>query len=137
MRYLLDTNVLVEGSRATPNASVLRRFAMHGAALHTAAPVLHELHFGVMRMSQGRRRRQLTAYYERLFASSIEVLPYDAEAAQWHASQRARLTADGRTPAFVDGQIAAIAATNALTLVTRNADDFRYFRDLGVENWFE
>jgi tRNA(fMet)-specific endonuclease VapC len=35
-----------------------------------------------------------------------------------------------------DGQIAAIAATNDVTLVTRNAGDFDDFTNLRVENWF-
>jgi tRNA(fMet)-specific endonuclease VapC len=46
------------------------------------------------------------------------------------------LTAQGRTPSYVDGQIAAIAKTNDLTLVTRNTSDFVHFADLRVENWF-
>ena len=52
----------------------------------------------------------------------------DGEAALWHAEERARLTAQGRTPSYVDGQIAAIAKTNDLTLVTRNTSDFVRFR---------
>jgi tRNA(fMet)-specific endonuclease VapC len=42
----------------------------------------------------------------------------------------------GRVPPFVDGQIAAIAAVNGLTLVTRNVRDFRRFAGLPVVNWF-
>jgi tRNA(fMet)-specific endonuclease VapC len=37
---------------------------------------------------------------------------------------------------MVDGQIASIAVTNGLILVTRNADDFEGYRGLDVENWF-
>lgn len=36
----------------------------------------------------------------------------------------------------LDGQIAAIAVVNNLTLVTRNTDDFVDFAGLTVENWF-
>jgi tRNA(fMet)-specific endonuclease VapC len=43
----------------------------------------------------------------------------------------------GQTPAYCDGQIAAIAAVNNLTLVTRNINDFQHFQDLKLENWFE
>jgi tRNA(fMet)-specific endonuclease VapC len=35
----------------------------------------------------------------------------------------------------VDGEIAAIACVNDLTLVTANAKDFTRFKDLDVENW--
>ncbi len=49
--------------------------------------------------------------------------------------ERARLAAHGRTLPFVDGQIAAIAQTNNLVLVTANAADFRDFAGLTIEDW--
>jgi tRNA(fMet)-specific endonuclease VapC len=67
----------------------------------------------------------------------LTILPYDREAALWHAEETARLAAQGRMPPFIDGQIAAIAIVNRLTLVTRNTDDFADFAGLNVENWFE
>jgi predicted nucleic acid-binding protein len=36
---------------------------------------------------------------------------------------------------FVDGQIAAVAATNDLILVTFNPTDYAAFRDLRIEDW--
>ncbi len=41
----------------------------------------------------------------------------------------------GRTPPFVDGQIAAIAHSQGLTLVTANTEDFRYFDELELADW--
>ncbi len=43
----------------------------------------------------------------------------------------------GKTPAFVDGQIAAIAYSNRLILVTNNVADFNDFQHLKIENWFK
>ena len=57
------------------------------------------------------------------------------EAALWHGKQRASLEARGLKPAFADGQIAAIAATQGLVLVTRNTSDFEVFEGLEVLNW--
>ena len=65
----------------------------------------------------------------------LPVLPYDQEAASWHARERARLGKRGRPPSAADGQIAAIASVNDLTLVTANVKDFRRFKDLVVEDW--
>jgi tRNA(fMet)-specific endonuclease VapC len=45
------------------------------------------------------------------------------------------LSARGETPPFADGQIAAIARVNELTLVTFNDADFQRFRGLRVVNW--
>jgi len=63
------------------------------------------------------------------------VLPYDERAANWHAAERARLAGIGLTPPFVDGQIAAIARANDLTLVTANQADYAGFQGLEVVAW--
>ncbi len=65
----------------------------------------------------------------------MAVLPYDQMAAEWHAAERARLGAVGLTPPFVDGQIAAVAHVNDLTLVTANTRDFAHFEGLRIEDW--
>ena len=109
----------------------------HGAhVLHTASVVLHELSYGIHRLPPGRRQDRLNNYLQALLASGLTVLPYDREAALWHGAQRARLEAKGQCPPFADGQIAAIAATQALVLVTRNTADFAAFEDLEVRHWF-
>ena len=79
----------------------------------------------------------IEAYLEDVVWRNLEILPYDEQAAGWHAVERARLTAQGQMPPFVDGQIAAIATVNRLILVTRYAADFLMFGDLEVQNWFE
>jgi tRNA(fMet)-specific endonuclease VapC len=66
---------------------------------------------------------------------SLPILPYDEEAAAWHARERARLAKRGLPPSATDGQIAAIARVNDLVLVTANPKDFRRFQGLKVEDW--
>ena len=100
-----------------------------------AAVVWHELRFGVARLPAGRRREALSAFVAGL-ASRFSVLPYDQGAAEWHAGERARLERAGRSAPFADGQIAAVAVTNDLRLVTRNVADFAEFADLAVESWW-
>ena len=135
LNYLLDSNILSEPTRRHPDGEVRSRLQAYRHEICTAAPILHELRYGVARMSGGARKRQLLRYLEQALLP-LTVLPYDGKAALWHAEERARLTAQGRTPSYVDGQIAAIAKTNDLTLVTRNTSDFVHFADLRVENWF-
>lgn len=133
-RYLLDTNVLSESLRATPDRAVLDRLVGAADVSATAAPVWHELEFGRHRLASSKRRRAINHVIEAM--SGITILPYDAAAARWHAIQRARLTSLGKPPPFVDGQIAAIAAVHDLILVTRNVRDFSGFTGLDVESWF-
>lgn len=103
-------------------------------AITTCAPVWHELDFGRLRLPAGRRRLAIDAALGHL-ERALVVLPYDARAARWHAAERARLEGVGRSPPFVDGQIAAIAATSDLVLVTRNVRDFAPFQGLRIESW--
>ena len=77
----------------------------------------------------------MKAYLEEVILPVLSILPYDLAAAEWHASERARLTRAGKTPPFVDGQIAAIAYVNDLELVTMNLQDFEPFVDLPVTDW--
>lgn len=135
-RFLLDTNVLSEPLRPQPNLNVLRMLREHQDELATATPVWHELLYGCYRLPPSARRAAIEAYLFEVVRPSFSLLPYDDEAARWHAEARARLVALGRAPAFVDGQIAAIAATQQLTLVTHNLKDYGDFMGLTVVDWF-
>ncbi len=100
-----------------------------------ASVVWHEMLFGCFRLPRSTRRSTIEEYLNEVVAPSIPILPYDARAAGWHAAERARLSAIGRTPPFADGQIAAVASVNDLTLVTANLDDYAAFQDIRVEDW--
>jgi tRNA(fMet)-specific endonuclease VapC len=135
LRYLLDTNVISEPLRPTPSKAVLARLHRHQGEIAIASVVWHELQFGVSRLPPGARRHAIERYLEDVVAETVPVLSYDREAAGWHAGERARLVAAGKTPPFADAQTAAIAHVHDLTLVTANAKDFSVFADLRVRNW--
>ena len=135
LRFLLDTNIVSEPLRPRPNSRLLQRLHLHQAEVAVAAVVWHELWFGCQRLPPSAKRTAIEAYLNEVVAVTMPVLPYDERAAEWHAAERARLTAAGKAPAFVDGQIAAIAAINALTLVTLNMPDYREFSELSVTDW--
>ena len=135
-QYLLDTNILSEASSLNGNAQVIAKLNENAQLAATAAVVMHELLYGCYRLPVSRRRTALERYLTGLLSSSMPVLAYAIEAADWHAHERARLSQVGRTPPYVDGQMAAIAAVNQLTLVTRNVADFAAFQNLPLENWF-
>jgi tRNA(fMet)-specific endonuclease VapC len=135
VKFLLDTNVLSEALKPSPDAGVVERLEALRDMVATAAPVWHELQFGYRRLQKSKKRIVVKKYLQEVVRPNIPILAYDAAAAEWHSQQRAYLTAIGQTPSFVDGQIAAIAYTNDLILVTRNRTDFARFQDLAVENW--
>jgi tRNA(fMet)-specific endonuclease VapC len=137
VKYLLDTNILSEMSKDKPDAKVIAKINEYGDSCVTAALVIHEINYGVRKLPKGKFRDNLQIFLQQLEVYQFQVLPYDNDAALYHASERARLVAKGLTPAFADGQIAAISATNNLTLVTRNISDFENFDGLSLENWFD
>ena len=137
MRYLLDTNVISEPTRPNPSQLLLDRLAQAFDESAMCAVSLHELRYGIERLPSGKKRNEIEAYIMGIISIKIPTLPYDTEAARWHAIQRARLIARGRTPTSADGQIAAIAATNNLILVTRNTKDFEGYEGLKLQNWWE
>ena len=134
-RYLLDTDVVSEPTRPAPSAEVLRWLERHEGESAIAAPVWHELRFGCERLPRSRRRDSIESYLVEVVLASLPILDYDRRAAEWHARERARLAKAGQPPPFVDGQIAAIARVNDLTLVTLNQRDFGWFEGLRVERW--
>jgi tRNA(fMet)-specific endonuclease VapC len=136
-RYLLDTNIISEPLRPEPDSKILEGLRRHQERLFTASVVWHGLLFGCHRLPDSRRRTAIEEYLHTVVARSMEILPYDQRAARWHASERARLAVAGRTPPFADGQIAAVARTNDLVLVTLNRTDYAGFEDLRVEDWRE
>ncbi len=135
MKYLLDTNVLSEVVKTTPDKSVMKMLEKHQHEIVTAAPVWHELQFGCQRLPRSRKREVISLFLNDIVKRTMLILPYDDMAAEWHARARARLSSKGATPSFVDGQIAAIAGVNGLILVTRNIDDFKSFLRLKIKNW--
>jgi tRNA(fMet)-specific endonuclease VapC len=135
LKYLLDTNVVSEPLRSNPAAAILRRLRRHEGETAIAATVWHELQFGCARLPRSRRKAAIERYLEEVVLASFPILDYGRAAAEWHAVERARLEAAGKTPPFVDGQIAAIASVNDLVLVTSNKSDFRGFRGLRVQSW--
>ena len=135
LRFLLDTNVVSEPLRPEPAAGIMRRLRDPEGEMAIPSLVWHELRYGCARLPRSRRREAIEHYIEDVVAVSFPVLEYDRDAADWHALERARLEAAGKTPPFVDGQIAGIARVNDLILVTSNKADFRAFKGLRVRSW--
>lgn len=136
MVFLLDTNIFSEPLKPEPNRKVMSRLTSRRFDWCTSATAWEEFTLGVRMLQPSARRAQLEAYRQSLLSAGLEVAPFDEPAADWMASERARLLKKGSTPAYRDAQIAAVAGSRDLVLVTRNVDDFKGFRGLKIQNWF-
>jgi len=137
MRFLLDTNVLSEPARIKPNQKVMESLAKYDGQYTTSVIVWHELQYGCALLAESKRKKELQNYLSILKSNGLVILPYDHRAAEWFAEQRARLKEQGKVVSYADGEIAAIAAVNDLTLVTCNTRDFKEYRNLGLADWFD
>jgi toxin FitB len=127
LSYLLDTNVLSELRRKTPNAGVVAWFAQRPAStLFLSVLTLGELRKGIDSMATADRRLALLDWLEADLPNFFtgRILLIDAAVAdRW-----GRLLAVVRRPVpAIDSLLAATAAHHGLSMVTRNVRDFAYF----------
>ena len=136
LSFVLDTHIISELMRPQPHPGVLQRYLDHQAQMALPAPAWHEVNYRCLRLPAGKRRTALQDFLNQV-AGKLPKLAYDAAAALVHAQLRAEASAKRRVLPKLDAQIAAIAITQGLTLVTRNTRDFEGLAGLRLASWFE
>jgi predicted nucleic acid-binding protein len=128
---VLDTNVLSEPIRATPDPAVLDWLSGAPDDVAITAITVGEILLGVRLLPAGRRRDGLLVAVQRVLGSfSGRVLVYDDDSADIYAALQEQRRHAGHPLSVEDGMIAAICVQNGATLATRNVRDFE---DLGLE----
>jgi len=125
--FLLDTNVVSELVKATPAPPVVEWVGRQAISeLYLSVVTLGELTRGVVRLADGRKRRQLTRWITEELPAQFtgRLLGFDQPAAVIWGTLLGNADRNGRPYAAIDAQIAAIALRHELTLVTRNTRDF-------------
>jgi toxin FitB len=123
MRFLVDANVLSEGTRTSPAPQVLDWLANNEAELAVNPVILGEIEYGILRLPEGARRDRLLEWFQ-LGVQKIHVFVFDEATASTWARLLAQLRNNGRSMPVKDSMIAASALTHNLTVVTRNTHDF-------------
>lgn len=134
---LLDTNVLSEMMRHSPDIGVLAWFEKQlGTVFYVSAVTQSEILLGIALLPAGKRRDGLASAAEQMFKEDFasRCLPFDAAAAIEYSLLVATRTAAGRPISTEDGQIAAIAICHQLPLATRNTKDFLLIKKLELRN---
>jgi toxin FitB len=136
---IVDTNVISEMARQEPAPAVQRWLdAQPGSELFLTAITIAEIRFGVARLPDGRRKRDLSQSMDRLVEELFprRVLPFDHDAGRLYGDLMAGRE---RTPLPLkplDAMIAAIALSSGAALATRNIRDFEGL-PLKLHNPFE
>ncbi|MCY4229392.1 MAG: type II toxin-antitoxin system VapC family toxin [Alphaproteobacteria bacterium] len=130
---VFDTNVLSELMQPAPNTGIVSWVAKRAtSSLHLTTISEAELHYGLAIMPPGRRRDGLAQGLERMLRTGFanRILPFDSTAASAYAEIAATRRAMGRPMPEADCQIAAIARSRDMAVVTRNVRDFA---DAGID----
>lgn len=140
---VLDTNVVSELMRPTPDPAVLSWHARHTVEdLVVATTTVMEVRHGILRLPKGRKQKALADRFDAFCREVVsQILPFDLAAAEAAAIYLAERERSGRPLADIrDAQIAGITLRlshrdgKAATLATRNVADFV---DLQVVNPWE
>lgn len=121
----LDTNVVSEPLRKSPEANVIAWLVRHDAELALSTVVIGEIAFGIHKIRPDVRAERLMKgldEWRRRFADRIFGLT--EEAALLYGEIMGAATRQGRGLTAQDGMIAAIAQINGGRLATRNVSDF-------------
>jgi toxin FitB len=130
---VLDTNVISELARRSPDLGVLSWLdSLEVADVATTAVTAAELRYGVVRLPDGQRKRELAAVIGGILAEDFRgrVLPFDERASVPYADIVTGRERAGRPIGVADAQIAAICRDLGAILATGNTPDFE---ETGVE----
>jgi tRNA(fMet)-specific endonuclease VapC len=129
--YLLDTNACIRVLNNSSPRLVARLQAEDPSEIGLSAVTKAELLYGARRSARTAANLRLL---ERFFAPYVS-LPFDDHAAEFAAAIRAELSERGQPIGPYDLQIAAIARTHDLVLITHNTREFSRVIGLRIEDW--
>jgi tRNA(fMet)-specific endonuclease VapC len=130
MIYLLDTNACIHHLKFA-DSQIAHKLSIHLPETAVCSVTKAELFYGAMRSNNPTQSLRVQQEFLELFVS----LAFDDEAARVCGRIRAQLIDRGTPIGPNDLQIAAIALTHELTLITHNVSEFNRVQDLKIEDW--
>ena len=129
--YLLDTNVLSDSLRLRQYPKLANWLSKQNAnELYISSISLAEISYGVNRLTEGKRKKELQADLLRLqqrFANNI--LPVDANIALIYGKHQAEQVNQGFNDHPFDSLLIATAKEHKLAVVTRN---LKHYKNRGI-----
>jgi tRNA(fMet)-specific endonuclease VapC len=131
--YLFDTDSICNILKKRPSQKLLEKLsALPSSSQFITTITISEIVYGALKCQHSEyHMRNL----EELLLPNVNVLAFDSKAAYICGRLRHAREARGITSSFTDLQIASIAISNDMTLVTGNLRHFMCIDGLTVENW--
>ena len=131
MRYMLDTNTCIYAIKRKPEKVLRKLRDTEPADVCISAVTYAELACGVEKSAAAERNRLALS----LLLANIEILDFDARAADEYGRVRAELEKGGKPIGPLDMLIAGHARSLGYTVVTNNLKEFSRVMGLKTENW--
>jgi predicted nucleic acid-binding protein len=137
MKFLLDTNVLSEGSKKTFDVNVARWMVAHSNQSYMSVISIAEIRNGIERLAQTSRRAELEHWFTDKvipgFAGRILVI--DTAVADTCGQLMAQTERYKLRVIAMDIWVAAIASQHGMTVATRTVRDFDGLGVPTVDPW--
>lgn len=133
MRYMLDTNICIYAIKHKPEQVLLRLQEHDPAEICISSVTYAELMHGVQKSQAVDKNRLALA----LLLANIDILNFDAAAAESYGEIRAELEKQGTPIGPLDMMIAGHARSLNHIVVTNNIKEFSRINGLKLENWTE
>ena len=131
--YLLDTNICIYIIKKKP-VKVFKKFKqLEIGTLKISSITVAELYFGAYNSQNIEKNIEIV----KNFLLPFEVMDFDKKASIEYARIKADLRKKGQVIGELDMQIAVIALSNNLILVTNNEKEFVRVSNLKIENWIK
>ncbi|MBW2427843.1 MAG: PIN domain-containing protein [Deltaproteobacteria bacterium] len=131
--FIFDTDIYTNVVRKIPSEKLLDRLKkIPRRDQFTTTITIAEVYYGVMKASN---RTRLLGLFEAVLLPRATILPFSFLAAKKYGKIRSFLAKQGTLLAHADLQIATIALSMNMTLVTANLKHFQRIPQLTVENW--
>lgn len=139
MNYLLDTCVMSELVKATPDENVINWINnTPDERLFLSVITIGEIRKGLTKLPDSKKKYRLTNWLNTLLENyEARIYPVDLAVAESWGTIQGKAENNGTPVASVDSLIAAVAQTHNLIIVTRNEKDFAATNVTIVNPWKE
>ena len=131
--YIFDTDIYTNVMKKVPSKKLLNRLKkLPRRDQFTTTITIGEVYYGIMKASN---RARLLKIFENVLLPRATILPFGFSAAKKYGDIRSFLEKQGTPLAHADLQIASIALSMKMTIITGNLKHFQRIPQLTAENW--